>query len=668
MKTPIGKGLILTSIFLQSISAADWPGDKWVDRPAGESGLNQARLEQARDYALTGGGSGIIIHRGQAVMRWGDQRQTYDLKSTSKSIGGTVLGLALQDGLVTSLDESAIKIHPTFGTPPDSNKATDWLPRITLLMLANQTAGFAKRGGYEPLLFEPDTKWHYSDCGPNWLAECMAIKYGRDLNEVLFDRVFDQIGITPKDLRWRRHQYRPRTFNGVARREFGSGFHANVTAMARIGYLYLRDGWWRGEKILPREFIDAIRNPSPHLQTLKTHEQEKYGEAAPHYGMLWWNNRDGTLAGLPKDATWSWGLYDSLILVVPSLDLVVARAGKSLKRKGWSGHYDVLKPFFEPIAAAITTRTAAPPSPVIRTIRWAPKNSIIRLAKGSDNWPLTWADDGHLYTAYGDGWGFEPKVKSKLSLGLARVEGAPPNLRGVNIRSATAESKGGGKHGRKASGMLMIDGVLYMWVRNAGNSHLGWSRDHGRAWEWADWKFTTSFGCPTFLNYGKNYAGARDEYVYLYSQDAETAYDRANRFVLARAPKQHLRDRSQYTFFAGRAKGQPTWTKNIKDRAAVFSNPSRCYRSSVSYHPGLKRYLWCQTGPGGDTRFSGGFTILDAPEPWGPWTTAFHTEKWDVGPGESMHLPTKWISGDTIWLAFSGDDHFSIRRGKIIDQ
>lgn len=649
-----------------SVFAADWLGEKWADRLPVKLGLNQTLLEKARDYALTGGGSGIVIHRGQAVMRWGSQQQTFDLKSTSKSIGGIVLGLAMKDRLA-SPDDLAANIHPTFGTPPDSNESTAWLAKITLRMLANQTAGFAKRGGYEPLLFEPDTQWHYSDSGPNWLAECLTVRYRRDLNEVLFERVFNRIGVTPKDLRWRPHQYRPKTLIGVTRREFGSGFHANVPAMARIGYLYLRNGWWQGEKILPREFIDALRTPSPHLSKLKTHDAKTYGEAAPHHGMLWWNNRDGTLAGLPKDATWSWGLHDSLILVVPSLDLVVARAGRSLKRKGWSGHYDVLKPFFEPIAAAIKSPIAfAPPSRVIKSIRWAPKESIIRLAKGSDNWPLTWADDGHLYTAYGDGWGFEPKVKGKLSLGLARVEGTPPDVRGINIRSATAEAKGGGKHGRKASGMLMVEDVLYMWVRNAGNSQLGWSHDHGRTWEWADWKFTTSFGHPTFLNYGKNHAGSRDDHIYIYSQDADTAYDRADRFVLARVHRQHLRDRSHYTFFTGTKNDQPTWTGNIRNRAAVFTNQARCYRSSVSYHPGLKRYLWCQTGPGGDTRFSGGFTILDAPEPWGPWTTAFHTDKWDVGPGESMHLPTKWIIGNTLWLVFSGDDHFSVRKGELI--
>jgi hypothetical protein len=66
-------------------------------------------------------------------------------------------------------------------------------------------------------------------------------------------------------------------------------------------------------------------------------------------------------------------------------------------------------------------------------------------------------------------------------------------------------------------------------------------------------------------------------------------------------------------------------------------------------------------------RFQGGFGIYDAPEPWGPWTTAFYTENWDVGPGESSSLPTKWMSADgkTVHLVFSGDDHFSVRQATI---
>jgi hypothetical protein len=79
----------------------------------------------------------------------------------------------------------------------------------------------------------------------------------------------------------------------------------------------------------------------------------------------------------------------------------------------------------------------------------------------------------------------------------------------------------------------------------------------------------------------------------------------------------------------------------------------------------VRRCLWCQVLPGDDPRFRGGFGIYDAPEPWGPWTTVYFTDEWDVGPGESSSLPPKWMSADgkTVHLVFSGDDCFSVRRG-----
>jgi hypothetical protein len=281
---------------------------------------------------------------------------------------------------------------------------------------------------------------------------------------------------------------------------------------------------------------------------------------------------------------------------------------------------------------------------------------------------MTWANDDSLYTAYGDGNGFAPFLPRKLSLGLARVTGSPPHVAGENLRAPTAEALGDGKRGRKASGLLMVDGVLYLLVRNAANAQLGWSHDHGATWAWADWRFTTSFGCPTFLNFGRNYAGARDAYVYVYSQDTDSAYDRADRMVLARVPRDQIRDLAAYEYFVQLdARQDPVWTRDVAQRGAVFSHPGACYRSGITYHIGLRRYLWSQIGPGSDTRFQGGFAIYDAPEPWGPWTTAFHTAAWDMGPGESSSLPTKWMSGDgrEVHLVFSGDDHFSVRRGTL---
>ena len=577
---------------------AVWPGRKWEQARPQEAGMDAVILRKARDYALTGEGSGSVIRHGRCVMQWGDQTQRYDLKSTTKAIGITAVGLALKDGKINSLRDRAKKYHPSFGIKPESNIETGWLDKITLFDLATQTAGFDKNGGYTELMFEPGTKWSYSDGGPNWLAECVTLAYGQDLNKLMFERVFGPIGISTSDLTWRNNAYRPKEINGIKRREFGSGISANVDAMARIGYLYLRHGRWQGKQIIPAWFIDMVRTVPRAVRGLPVVKKESYFNASNHYGLLWWNNTDGTMARVPRDTYWSWGLYDSLIVVIPSLDIVAARAGKSLN-KARNSDYKAIEPFIEPIVLSATQkggRAAAPypPSPVIKGIEWAPADTIIRQASGSDNWPITWADDDNQYTAYGDGWGFEPKTKKKLSLGIVKIVGSPPDFRGVNIRTDSGERIGQGAKGAKASGLLCIDGVLYMLVRNTGNSQIAWSRDHGKNWKWCGWKFTTSFGAPTFLNFGKNYAGARDDFVYIYSHDSDSAYEPADRMVMARVPKDRIIKRDAYEFFKGLDDWrQPIWTKDIHEMRAVFINPDRCYRAGITYNPGLKRYLWC---------------------------------------------------------------------------
>ena len=93
-------GIILSGIF----------GFVWEKDTPEHLDMDQNKLEEARDYALTGGGSGCIIRGGKMVMAWGDQQQKYDLYSTTKSIGGIALSLAMMDGKVC-LDDRMIDIE-----------------------------------------------------------------------------------------------------------------------------------------------------------------------------------------------------------------------------------------------------------------------------------------------------------------------------------------------------------------------------------------------------------------------------------------------------------------------------------------------------------------------------------------------------------------------------
>ncbi|HYF37020.1 MAG TPA: hypothetical protein VD994_17105, partial [Prosthecobacter sp.] len=254
----------------------------------------------------------------------------------------------------------------------------------------------------------------------------------------------------------------------------------------------------------------------------------------------------------------------------------------------------------------------------------------------------------------------------------------PEAFEAVDVRSSTGETTGQGRFGYKASGMLSIDGTLYLWVGNANNDgagcRLAWSTDHAKSWTWADWQIP-EFGYLSLLNFGRDYAGARDGFVYGTAHDGPSEYVAADRYVLMRVPTGRIRERSAYEFFTGSdSKGEPQWSANISERGSVLDNPGKCLRQQMTYCAPLKRYLWWGQLPNpgvpkdvGDTRFEGGFGVYEAAEPWGPWRTVFYTDKWDVGPGETASFPTKWMSesGLEMHLVFSGDDYFSVRKAAL---
>lgn len=532
------------------------------------------------------------------------------------------------------------------------------------------------------VLFTPGSQYSYSNPGIGMLTYAVTsaihdTKY-EDVRQLLKERVYMPIGLSHRD--WDIGYGKTFETDGLKLVPSWGGGSFTAHGVARIGKLMLQKGRWQSQQLIDSTWVEkviryegtALSSDNPGNEIGK----QRIQNSRPASTLGWYSNNLGTWKHLPRDAFAGAGAGNQVLLVIPSLQMIVVRNGENLfdESKGerfWNG---LEKYLFNPVMDAIES-SPYPQSTLIKEVTFEPKNKIIRMAEGSDNWPVTWADDDMLYTAYGDGWGFSPFTDIKLSLGIAKIKGNIPSINGTNIRTNSGERVGQGAFGPKASGMLMVDKVLYMLARNTSNAQLGWSSDHGKTWDWADWRFKEGFGTPSFLNYGKNYAGARDEYVYLYSHDEASAYKSSDNMVMARVSKNKIKDWTSYEYFAGLGNdGQPIWTDDVRKRKPTFSNPGKCYRSSVSYNSGLKRYIWCQiidTPSLKDdlgSRFEGGLGIFEAPEPWGPWSTVYYNTHWDVGPGETGSIPTKWISDDgkTCYYMFSGDDYLSVRKMEFI--
>ncbi len=346
----------------------------WIRVTPEEVGMDAALLEQAADYAMTAGGAGMVVKGGRLVHSWatgtvGTEPRPVNIdtkfaaQSAAKSIGGMALGLAIDDGLI-ALDDLASDKLPGFGQPPDTNDPA-WFSTITVQQLATHTAGFEKAQSEPQLLYEPGTTWSYSDGALNWLADILTTVFAQDLRDVLTTRVWTQLGVNlPSgfdDVEWRTNRSRPEELNGITTRELSSGMSINANAMARVGLLYLRNGMWSTGRVLPESFIETSRTPPPETASANLLDPTNFPGATTDYGVLWWTNATCLLPNVPSDAYWAWGQYESLIVVIPSLDLVVSRIGppapaaagvRAFGEPEWNADYAVLAPFLDPIVAA----------------------------------------------------------------------------------------------------------------------------------------------------------------------------------------------------------------------------------------------------------------------------------------------------------------------------
>jgi len=641
-----------------------WPGQQWAAAKPGDVEMDEAVLGQARDFALAHEGSGCVVRHGHLVMTWGDPSERIHVYSATKGIGATLLGLAIDEGKMRLADRAADH-HPTFGVPPESNRRTGWLDDITVLHLATHTAGFGKDKGYTPVHFRPGSMFLYSDGGTNWLSECLTLAYRQDVHALLAERVLVHLGITEADLRWASGESRPETIEGLTRLPMNARIWASADALARIGYLYLRSGVWDGRQIVSRDFIEQLRRPVQSLAGVPTHPSNAFGGGAQNHGLLWWNNADGHMAEVPRDAYWTHGLNSNLIIVVPSLDLVVSRVAPA--HADWQPNpfrfaNEDIEPFLTPVVAsvrqtkgAVAVPDARPParSPMIARLTIEPE----RLSIGDgDNWPITWADDDDLYTVYCDGRGWGDR---RFSMAMAKVAGRPPNVTGANIPSPTGErgpdDTGYDIRGRKACGLVAADGVLWMWVRNLNpadgtGSSLAWSTDCARTWQWASWSLPEC-GYPVWLNAGRDYADALDEHLYFYWPNSASAYAVTDTITMGRVPRSQADQRDAYTFLVGTdASGRPTWSRRFEDRHAVLTYGAGCYRPCVVYNSPLKRYLLCTITT------QGRFGLFDAPQPWGPWKAVHLADRFGLPERRfAPQIPGKWISrnGLSFYLVYS---------------
>ena len=275
----------------------------------------------------------VALHRGRIVAEryaqgWGPYTPQIAW-SMGKSVAATLIGVLVQQG-VLSLDQPA-PIDEWKG-PRDPRRAIrvrDLLNMSSGLDFTN--FGLDPRSSYtadnehfriyfdaldvfahsinQPLRYPPGTVWRYRNSDPLTLmalARRSLEAKGTDWLSFPQRQLFDRIGARSFVLEtdaWG---------NFIV-----TGFdYGGARDWARLGLLYLRNGVWDGQRILPDNWATFVSTPAA-------------GDPSRGYGGLFWINRGGARPKLPADAYWMAGHMGQTVLIIPSRDFVLVRLGPS---------------------------------------------------------------------------------------------------------------------------------------------------------------------------------------------------------------------------------------------------------------------------------------------------------------------------------------------------
>lgn len=188
-----------------------------------------------------------------------------------------------------------------------------------MLFMEKSTGDYAIKS---KLAHKPDTHWSYSSGTTNIISKIIRDRFESHSEYLRFPRkaLFNKIGM-------RSAQMEPDAGGTYV----GSSFmYATARDWARFGLLYLYDGVWAGERILPEGWVDYSRKRTP---------TSEHGL----YSAQFWNaatKKVGTPMSrywpeLPEDIYYASGFEGQQVVIIPSKDMVIVRLGLTAERAAW---------------------------------------------------------------------------------------------------------------------------------------------------------------------------------------------------------------------------------------------------------------------------------------------------------------------------------------------
>ncbi len=215
-------------------------------------------------------------------------RDVHSLQSVTKSVAATVLGAAIHNGAIASVEAPLLSFFDDYdlsGIDPRLRGATlddlmtmrsgiEWHESDRPFDDTNTTIQLEHSADWiqftldQPMDAVPGAKWVYNSGGSHLMSGVVRDATGVHLNEYAEEHLFGPLGID--DYHWKTS---PRGFVDTE-----GGLYLEAEQLAKIGYLYLNDGVWDGDRLLPEGWVEAATDR--HVDGVNP---QGWG-----YGYQWW--------------------------------------------------------------------------------------------------------------------------------------------------------------------------------------------------------------------------------------------------------------------------------------------------------------------------------------------------------------------------------------------
>jgi len=240
----------------------------------------------------------------------------FETRSVTKSVISALIGIAIKEGFLTSTDQKLSEFLTPLGYTLEDEKAN-----ITIENLLTMSAGFEWNefeSGYSyrdwvinddqieycisgRLENAPGEEFAYSSEEAHLLSVILTEATGMSTHDFAFDYLFEPLGMSIEDFGW--GAFPQGYFNG------GADLSLKPKDMIKIGNLYLNNGSYNGNQIIPSYWIQESTN---------TRISTNLGGYLPDYGYLWWMNRSGS-----NYCYFANGYGGQLIGIFPDLESVI---------------------------------------------------------------------------------------------------------------------------------------------------------------------------------------------------------------------------------------------------------------------------------------------------------------------------------------------------------